>query len=1699
MSQGMWRGVVESARRRGASSVCFLVNPLQTYADLDAPSNALYGLPSANSLDGLIMWTALTHNLPAEHVDRLYERYESLPIVNVGGMREGIASVLVDNYQGMRDELVHLVKEHGYRQIVFVRGPETDAEARDRYRAYVDVMTQFGFAVDPDLVLPGNNQTASGTAAVQHLIDERHLRPGIDFEAVVGSNDNMAFGVLQALIERGCSVPEQVAVVGFDDVSQGQSLVPMTTVHYPFYEQGRRAADLVLDLIDGRDVPEQVTVPLEVVVRRSCGCLSRTVRMAGGSLLSQDVDRSDEAGLLSRQGVVRGMSQAARETTAHVSTGWPGRLLTALERDLGREQTDGFLSALDVCLQQVMIEGGEVDTWQNVLSVIQRWQIVAQDESKRERAQRLFQQARIMVGEAAQRLLVYQSSQESAFESLVADTRQALDAALASQTVFEILGRLSRLGVESFYAALYQDANDLDSGVRLVSAFDGKDTIPWDPDEVWFPSQYLVPSGVMDWSLPRILLVEPLYYGSEHQGFLLLELKEDASIRVGAALDLLRSHTSNALHRVALIEQEARARAEAEQARREAELALRDARVAQGQYMQDGWRSHLQSFEVASGYYWREGEHGVVSGQWLPAMKEAMRRRETIVDQDQDAGAAIAIPLRVSGQVIGVVGGHCPEGTTWNQDDLNILEVIVEQMALALDSQRLFQDLRQATRLMNERVRALGCLNDIGLAMEELSEMSELMTWITERIPAAMRYPDVCVSAVMLEGEVYGRAEATTLARNIVQGLRAGGELVGRIYVAYREDHDFSDEESALLGDIGRRLSGYIEGQRLLRETQEAARESAVLYELGQTLSAQLEMEQVLNEIYRGVCQLLDASNFYIGLYDRDLNQVVFPLNVTESVVDEHIQAIAADEGLTGYVLRTGESLLIQEDVAGWMRTHGIDAIGEPAQCWLGVPLVVGDAVQGVMAVQSYTTPHAYTTSHQDRLMSIAGQAAVALENARLFAQIQTRAQREQILRQITATVRDAPDQDSVLHTVVRELGRGMKRRVFIWLDGAKGQDHQPGGGSATSLSVAIGYLYDGVDVCPLEGDLEPKTGAVGERSDAADFADDPEAMVSPIQIQDERIGVLGIYQDPDHPFTQQDLDFVDAVAAQIAQALESVRLSRRTEEALAEARSLSQLAELVSSETDIDAICSSVSNVVVDRIGYAGCQVFVQDEDTATLQQIGLAVGAFDDWQLPAKAGHNLARAVLSRGSVVVVNEAADDDLYVGVGGEGQSHSRLAAAPLAGEEGIIGAICVSRPVEEPPITEQDARLLEAIALQTANALQRARLLQRMQDALAAADTATRRYIHDAWEDFVGRGRDTLQTYVAEPDGVSEAGDVILSEMEQALRCGEAVSIVTDEEHRGDRTFPMRSALAIPLRARGQVIGVVDFFREETTGGWTDRERELVEGLVEEIGESLESERQFQQTQITLAETERMYRASQRISAAQSSAEVVNIVLDTTFETGADQSAVFVFDRPATSGAPQSQSLVAFRDRNQADPPVPIGAKCSLEDYPLVQALDRDRPLTVPDLVADDQLAVATREMLVQQGFRALAAISLSVGLEWLGYAVVLRRSPHVFTEGEMRVLESIGDQAATALRSARLYTEAQRRARREQLIREITSKMRGTPDLDTILNTAVKELGKALGVSRAFVRLGTGSDGEMQNKEEVRDAPLSDSQEISS
>jgi PAS domain S-box-containing protein len=170
--------------------------------------------------------------------------------------------------------------------------------------------------------------------------------------------------------------------------------------------------------------------------------------------------------------------------------------------------------------------------------------------------------------------------------------------------------------------------------------------------------------------------------------------------------------------------------------------------------------------------------------------------------------------------------------------------------------------------------------------------------------------------------------------------------------------------------------------QRLSRRVQELDS----LQFVGQVLSASLEIETVVTAIYTQVARLMPAQEFYVALYDADADEVTFPLAVEEGQTVPW-RSRKAGNGLTEYVLRTRSPLLIRGNVQKFMQEQlHVEVIGRNALCWLGVPILAGNTPLGVIAVQSYTTAEAYDHSHQEILRTIAAQAAVAIQNARLYA-----------------------------------------------------------------------------------------------------------------------------------------------------------------------------------------------------------------------------------------------------------------------------------------------------------------------------------------------------------------------------------------------------------------------------------------------------------------------------------------------------------------------------------------------------------------------------------------------------------------------------------------------------------------------------------------------------------------------------------------
>lgn len=173
--------------------------------------------------------------------------------------------VLADNHNGARLAVQHFI-EHGYRRIATVAGPAYLASGRERYQGYVQALQEAGIPLDERLVRVGNYQLDTGYALTRELITTNELPL-----ALFVANNLMTIGALNAIHEAGLTIPDDVAVIGFDDLPWAVSLSPaLTTVGQPAFDIGIHAAELLLNRIAFPDRPTRtVVLNTELIVRAS--------------------------------------------------------------------------------------------------------------------------------------------------------------------------------------------------------------------------------------------------------------------------------------------------------------------------------------------------------------------------------------------------------------------------------------------------------------------------------------------------------------------------------------------------------------------------------------------------------------------------------------------------------------------------------------------------------------------------------------------------------------------------------------------------------------------------------------------------------------------------------------------------------------------------------------------------------------------------------------------------------------------------------------------------------------------------------------------------------------------------------------------------------------------------------------------------------------------------------------------------------------------------------------------------------------------------------------------------------------------------------------------------------------------------------------------------------------------------------------
>ena len=434
--------------------------------------------------DGLIVFAPLRHEERSRYLRELSE--EGFPILFIAtGEQEPMISV--DNEAGIRQAVAHMV-DHGHRRIAFIAGdPNDKGDSEIRLQAYHSAMKDHGLDRDSGLVIQGWHTFSGGYEATQHLINS-----GLQFTAMVASDDNSAIGAMRAIRDAGLKIPHDVAIIGFDDQPDAVAQVPpLASIHVPLTLIGEQALTLMVDHITMHHALESIRIPTRLVPRQSCGCMPQVVSSAGKG---ESQVRASATHSTSAEYEIHSIRQQLVDemvATLPPSSRFPygertNRLCTNLVetfyRSLKEENSLHFQTTLMDFLHELEMADDKIDPWQEIVSALRREMNQLPVKWRRAQIRRLAQdmlhQARAAISESAQRQDYRHQYQREILSQALSELTARLNVTLDKSHAVEVLdAHLTSIGIRHARVALFEpEENDpvawsvlLNSNLELTS------------------------------------------------------------------------------------------------------------------------------------------------------------------------------------------------------------------------------------------------------------------------------------------------------------------------------------------------------------------------------------------------------------------------------------------------------------------------------------------------------------------------------------------------------------------------------------------------------------------------------------------------------------------------------------------------------------------------------------------------------------------------------------------------------------------------------------------------------------------------------------------------------------------------------------------------------------------------------------------------------------------------------------------------------------------------------------------------------------------------------------------------------------------------------------------------------------------------------------------------------------------------------
>lgn len=513
--------------------------------------------------------------------------------------------------------------------------------------------------------------------------------------------------------------------------------------------------------------------------------------------------------------------------------------------------------------------------------------------------------------------------------------------------------------------------------------------------------------------------------------------------------------------------------------------------------------------------------------------------------------------------------------------------------------------------------------------------------------------------------------------------------------------------------------------------------------------------------------------------------------------------------------------------------------------------------------------------------------------------------------------------------------------------------------------------------------------------------------------------------------------------------------VSLRTAELERQSRQLQAAAEIAKLSAEArgsEGLLSEAVELIRDRFDFYHVSIFLLD-NTSAWAELAASSGTAGRSLLARR--HKLAVGSASIVGWVTANrmprvspDVATDPFYFKNPSLPDTRSEMAVPLMIGQR-LIGALDVQSS-RTSAFGESDIRLVEAIASDLAFAIDHARLSQEQKTRLYEMEGEVQERTRQSWTRFSRTGTPSVIHLGAA--GEPEGNPAPFTGLDKASRTGQT-SLSED-----------RREVVVPVRVRGEAIATIGARKPETDEAWSQEDIVLIEAVAGQAALAMETARQYAEEQRRVAELEAVNRVSQAASQLLRVDSLLRMVGRQIVQVmGETDVQVALYDA--------AHGRITFPYATDQLEPV------DLPELNIGQGLVSHVIRSQQPLVIADSLQRQAAELGVEvddPAIKSWLGVPLLAGNQTIGVLVAQDKNREWrFSEDDVALLSTVAGQVATALQNARLLEQVQQAARRERLIHEITSKVRRSPDIQTVLETTAREVGRALNAARATIRLG--------------------------